>query len=162
MSVTDVHKDPENGTMTITATFEAPVEKVWRLWAEPRLLERWWGPPTWPATFVDHDFSPGGRVSYFMTGPDGDKSAGWWTVQEVDPPHRLVFVDGFADDSGQPNPDMPTTETTVTIEATADGTVMKMFSVFPSRDDMEQLLSMGMEEGIVGAMGQMDAILAEV
>ena len=46
---------------------------------------------------------PGGRVSYFMTGPDGDKSAGWWQVLAVDPPNRLELKDGFADDSGTPN-----------------------------------------------------------
>lgn len=162
MSVTDVHKDPATASMTITATFDDPVEKVWRLWADPRLLERWWGPPTWPATFVDHDFSPGGHVGYYMTGPEGEKSAGWWKVQEVQPPHRLVFEDGFADESGQPNTEMPTTRVTVTLEATDDGTVMKMRSVFPSAEDMEKLIAMGMEEGIVGAMGQMDAVLAEV
>ena len=50
MTVTNVHKDPEALTMTITAEFDAPVERVWQLWADPRQLERWWGPPTYPAT----------------------------------------------------------------------------------------------------------------
>lgn len=162
MTVTHVDKDPQARTMTMTATFDAPVEKVWRLWADPRLLEKWWGPPTWPATFVDHDLSPGGHVSYYMTGPDGDKAAGWWQVREVDPPRRLVFQDGFADDSGRPDPALPTTEVTVTLEATAEGTTMSMQSRFATREDMEQLIAMGMEEGLVGAMGQIDAILAEV
>ena len=61
MTVTNVHKDPDARTMTITAEFDAPVERVWQMWADPRQLERWWGPPTYPATFVDHDLSPGGR-----------------------------------------------------------------------------------------------------
>ena len=73
MTVTSVHKDPEALTMTITAEFDAPVEQVWQMWADPRQLERWWGPPTYPATVVDHDLTPGGRVTYFMTGPEGDK-----------------------------------------------------------------------------------------
>lgn len=162
MTVTNVHKDPENRTMTISAGFDAPVEKVWRMWGDPRLLERWWGPPTWPATFVDHDLSPGGMVTYYMTGPEGEKSSGWWRVREVAPPHHLSFEDGFADDSGNPNPDLPTTEVVVTIEAADEGTTMTMRSVFPSREAMEQLISMGMEEGIVGAMNQIDDILAEV
>ena len=38
-------------TLTITAEFNAPVTRVWELWENPRLLERWWGPPTYPATF---------------------------------------------------------------------------------------------------------------
>ena len=71
MTVTDVRKDPDALTLTITSVFDAAVDRVWQLWADPRRLERWWGPPTYPATFVDHDLTPGGRVTYFMTGPEG-------------------------------------------------------------------------------------------
>ena len=72
MTVAHVRRDPEALTMTITAELDATVERAWQLWADPRQLERWWGPPTYPATVVDHDLTAGGRVSYFMTGPDGD------------------------------------------------------------------------------------------
>ena len=85
MTVTNVVKDPERRTMTITAEFGAPVERVWQIWADPRQLERWWGPPTYPATVVDHDLAEGGTVNYFMTGPDGDKHAGWWRVSAIAP-----------------------------------------------------------------------------
>ena len=61
MTVTAVRKDPDNLTLTITADLDAGVDRAWQLWADPRQLERWWGPPEWPATFVDHDLSPGGR-----------------------------------------------------------------------------------------------------
>jgi uncharacterized protein YndB with AHSA1/START domain len=108
MTVTNVVKDTEALTMQVTAEFDADVDRVWQLWADPRKLERWWGPPTYPATVVDHDLTPGGRVSYYMTGPDGDRSAGWWRVVAVDAPSSLEVEDGFADDSGKPNPDMPT------------------------------------------------------
>ena len=70
MTVTAVHKDPETLTMTLTAEFDASPERVWELWADPRQLERWWGPPTYPATFTAHDLAPGSRVEYHMTGPD--------------------------------------------------------------------------------------------
>lgn len=72
MTVTNVEKDAEQHTMTITSHFDAPIERVWELWVNPHLLERWWGRPTYPATVVDHDLTPGGKVTYFMTGPDGD------------------------------------------------------------------------------------------
>ena len=86
MTVTTITKDPEAATMTVTAEFDAPVERVWQLWADPRQLERWWGPPTYPATVVDHDLSAGGRVAYFMTGPEGEQHHGWWRVVAADPP----------------------------------------------------------------------------
>ncbi|MEJ7695518.1 MAG: SRPBCC domain-containing protein [Candidatus Limnocylindrales bacterium] len=47
MTVTAVRKDPEDLTLTITAQFDASPERVWQLWADPRQLERWWGPPTY-------------------------------------------------------------------------------------------------------------------
>ena len=62
MPVTDVNKDLDALTMTITAEFDAGAERIWEMWSDPRQLERWWGPPSFPATFVEHDLSPGGRA----------------------------------------------------------------------------------------------------
>jgi uncharacterized protein YndB with AHSA1/START domain len=162
MTVTNVRKDPEALTMSITAELDAALDRAWQLWADPRQLERWWGPPTYPATFTDHDLTVGGRVSYFMTGPEGDKPHGWWQVLSVDPPKRLEFKDGFADESGAPNDAMPTMVMVVNLsERDGGGTVMTIETQFPSLEAMEELLSMGMEEGMAGAMGQIDGILAE-
>ena len=121
MTVTAVRKDPEALTLTIDAEFEAPPERVWQLWADPRQLERWWGPPTYPATFTEHDLKPGGRVEYHMTGPEGDTPKAYWDILEVEPPHRLVVNDGFANDDGTPNTEMPTGRQRVTIEDVGDG-----------------------------------------
>lgn len=160
MPITDVNKDFDAFTMTIAAEFDAGAEWVWEMWADPRRLERWWGPPSYPATFVDHDLSPGGRATYFMTGPDGQKYRGWWRIEEADPPTGLRFEDGFADEEGEPSAEMPTTIATVTI-AEADGTAtMSIESRFSSREGMEQVIEMGMEQGMVEALGQIDALLA--
>ena len=162
MTVTAVRKDPQTLTMTLEAEFEAPPERIWQLWADPRQLERWWGPPTYPATVTAHDLTPGGRVDYHMTGPEGDQPKAYWEVVEVDAPHRLVVRDGFSNDDGTPNTEMPTNQFRVTIEEIGDGrTRMSINSIFPSTEAMEQLLSFGMEEGLTQAVGQIDAILAE-
>ena len=160
MTVTDVHRDVATLTMTITNEFDAPVERVWQLWANPRLLEQWWGPPTWPATFVDHDLSVGGTVTYYMTGPEGERSGGWWTVREVDPPHALEFEDGFSNPDGTKNLEMPVSIGRVEITQHAGGSRMVLTTRFPSAEVMEQLVAMGMEEGIRLALGQADALLA--
>jgi uncharacterized protein YndB with AHSA1/START domain len=160
MTVTNVRMDPGAMTMTITAEFDAPIGRVWEMWENPRLLERWWGPPTYPATVVDHDLSPGGRVSYFMTGPEGDQPRGWWRVIAVDAPHRLEFESGFADDADEPNPNMPTMTIRVTLSEQPTGnTRMEVVTTFPSLEAMEQIMSMGMEEGMTSAMSQIDGIL---
>jgi uncharacterized protein YndB with AHSA1/START domain len=162
MTVTAVRKDPDTLTMTLEAEFDASAERVWQLWADPRQLERWWGPPTYPATFTKHDLSPGSRVEYHMTGPEGDQPRGYWDILETEPPHRLLVRDGFANDDGTPNEGLPRNEFEVTIEEAGEGrTRMAIESRFPSREAMEQLLAMGMEEGLTQAAGQIDAILGE-
>jgi uncharacterized protein YndB with AHSA1/START domain len=162
MTVTAVQKSPETLTMTVDAEFDASPDRVWLLWADPHQLERWWGPPTYPATVDSHDLRPGGRVAYHMTGPDGDQPRAYWDVLETDPPRSLLFRDWFANDDGSPNADLPATESRVTIQEIAAGrTRMSIESIFPSAEAMEQILAMGMEEGLTQAIGQIDAILAE-
>ncbi len=162
MTVLHVEKDLEQLTLTLTASFDAPVERAWQLWADPRKLERWWGPPTYPATVVEHDLSPGGAVTYFMTGPEGDRHHGWWRIIAVDPPNGLEFEDGFADSEGTPNPDLPTTIARVALTTQAGGgTLMTIVSSFTTAEQLQQLVEMGMVEGLTAAAGQMDAILTE-
>ena len=130
MSVLSSHKDTEALTLTFVAEFDASVERVWQVWEDPRQLERWWGPPTWPATFDRHEFVPGGRSSYYMTGPEGDKSHGWWTITSIEPPHRLEFDDGFADENGEPTGELGATHGVVTLEPIDGRTRMTSVSRF--------------------------------
>jgi uncharacterized protein YndB with AHSA1/START domain len=162
MTVTDVSRDRANRTLTLTAEYPAAPEQVWQLWADPRLLERWWGPPSHPATVVEHDLRPGGRVTYFMTSPEGERYHGYWLVEAVDSPRALEFEDGFADADGTPSGTMPTSRSRVVIESADAGTTrMVITSTFPSEEAMDQLIEMGMEEGIRLAVGQTDDLLRE-
>ena len=161
MTVLAVDRDPVALTLTIVSEVGAPVEHVWEVWANPRQLERWWGPPTHPATVVDHDLTRGGRVTYYMTGPDGEKYHGWWRIISVDPARSLEFEEGCADDSGRPNDELPTTSVEVRlITAAPDKTTMTITQRFESVADMEQLIAMGQDEGMTLAVGQIDDILA--
>ena len=161
MSVTSIDKDFDNRTLTLVADFDAPIEKVWQLWADPRKLERWWGPPTHPATVERHSLSPGGTVTYFMTGPDGDKAHGLWQISAVNPPKSLEFMDLFADADGNPMADMPPSTVRMQLTQHGVGTRMEIRSMFDTREDMERLEGMGLwTEGLRLAVGQMDALLA--
>ena len=162
MTVTAVHKDPAALSLTLTAEFDASPERVWQLWADPRQLERWWGPPTFPATFTRHELKPGARIEYHMTGPAGEQPHGYWDVLDVDPPSRLTVRDGFANDDGTPNETVGAGRMEVAIEAIGGGrTRMSIASFSASKEDLELVLAMGMEQGITEAVGQIDAILAE-
>lgn len=160
MPVTDVRHDTDNLSLTITADFAAPVERVWQVYADPRQLEKVWGPPTYPATVVDHDLRPGGRVTYFMTGPQGEKFAGYWEVDTVDEPRGFTFRDGFADQDFTPNPDLPVSRNEYTFTAHEGGTRATYVATYASAEALQQVLDMGMVEGASGAINQIDALLA--
>lgn len=175
MPVISSHKDPSALTLTIVSEHDADVARVWQIWEDPRQLERWWGPPTWPATFDQHELVPGGRSTYYMTGPEGEKAGGWWKILSVDAPRTFEFEDGFADD-GQGVPTTDTTRATVMLEEADDGddadagpdvagsasgrTRMTIVTTFASLEHLDALIAMGMEEGMSLAMGQIDGVLA--
>ena len=162
MPVIRTEKSPEDLTMTLVAEFAAAPTRVWELWSDPRQLEQWWGPPTWPATFDALDVRPGGAASYYMTGPDGEKAGGQWEFTAVDEPESLSFDDFFADENGERAADMPTTHTTMSLSALDGdaGTRMTLVSRFESLEQLEQLVQMGMEEGLTQAVSQIDALIS--
>lgn len=159
MTVITTKPDRENLEMIVVAEFKAPAAKVWDVWADPRKLERWWGPPTWPATFHEYEFAEGGHAKYYMTGPEGEKAPGYWRFQVIEEARRIQLLDGFADESGDPNDEMPSMVMNMTLEEDGGTTRMATVTKFNSLEDLEQVLEMGMEEGIREAMGQIDALL---
>lgn len=161
MTVISSTKDVDALTMTMVVELDATPERVWQIWEDPRQLERWWGPPTWPATFERHELAVGGRSAYYMTGPEGEKSRGWWETTAVNPPHSLEYDDGFAEEDGTPNPELGTTHASVTLERVGGKTRMTLLSTFESVEQLQQMIEMGMEEGMQQALGQIDALLAE-
>jgi uncharacterized protein YndB with AHSA1/START domain len=162
MPITSVSKDPEALTMTIVADFSAPLQRLWDAYADPRQLERFWGPPTYPATFTRHDMFVGGRSAYTMVGPEGDVSRGYWEFLDVKPPYSFEVRDGFCRPDGTPNTDLPSMRMTFEFEATAAGSRLTTTTFFHSIDELEQLLNMGMEDGTREAMGQIDAVLEDL
>ncbi len=162
MTVIDIQKNVDNLTLTVITRFETTPARLWQIWANPRQLERWWGPPTFPATFVEHDFREGGKATYYMTGPDGDEYHGWWNILAFEPERMLRFEDGFSTETGQPVPDLPVTITTMTLVPTNDDrTEMTSVAQFESLAAMDQLVEMGMIEGFVTSLSQVTQLLTD-
>lgn len=162
MPITSVDTDHDNLTLTIVADFAASRERLWAAYADPRLVEQFWGPETYPATFYRHDMYPGGHSRYEMTGPEGDKSRGYWEFLTVDAPNSFEVLDGFCGEDGEPDRDMPSMRMVFTFEETGDGSRMLMTTHFNSLEELEQLVGMGMIEGTKSAMSQIDRVLADL
>ncbi len=162
MPVTSVTRDTDALTLIVVADFSARVQRLWEAYVDPRQLERFWGPPTYPATFARHDAAAGGRSAYTMKGPDGDTHGGYWEWLSVEPYKSFEVRDGFATADGEPNPDLPSMRMHFAFEQIGDGSRVTTTTYFNSLADLEQLLEMGMEEGLREAMSQMDAVLADL
>jgi uncharacterized protein YndB with AHSA1/START domain len=161
MSETSVEKDLESLTMTVTADLDATVERAWQLWADPRQFEQWWGPPGYRATVVDHDLRPGGRITFFMAGTEGERQDSTWEVIAADPPRHLELRDADVDDDGRPNDGNAITAMIITIdERDGGGAVMAIRTHFDSQAGMEKVLTIGFEEGMRIVFSQLEAVLA--
>ena len=162
MPITTVRQDPEALTLTIVGEFPVSRERLWEAWLDPRQLEQFWGPPTWPATFTRHEFFPGGRSDYFMTGPDGSRAHGYWEFLSVEAGSRFEITERFAHEDRTANTALPSMQMTVTFEEVDGGSTFTAVSRFSSLEDLEQLVNMGMPEGMTEALGQMDTVLADL
>lgn len=160
MTVVSVEKDYGTLSLVLVAEFDAPVERVWQLWEDPRQLERWWGPPTHPSTVEAHELAVGGEVTYYMTGPGGERSRGWWRVTSVAPPTSLEFTDGFAEPDGAPSATMPTTDVRVRLSEHDGGTRMELRFLFADGEHMGRLERWGAFDVFPQSLAQMDAVLA--
>jgi uncharacterized protein YndB with AHSA1/START domain len=161
MTVISATTDPEALRLTVVAEFAADPKRVWGVWENPRQLERWWGPPTYPATFTRHDFHVGGESRYFMTGPEGDTPHGWWRMNAIDEPRRIEFANGLAGDDGEPQPGIEPMAAHVTFEPIDGGTRMTTVSTFVDEAQMDTMLAMGMREGMTQAVSQIDELLGK-
>ncbi|PCE15510.1 ATPase [Microbacterium sp. SZ1] len=162
MPVTDITTDADTLTMTVVADFAAPIERVWSAYSDPRQLERFWGPPGWPATFTAWDHTVGGRANYTMNGPRGETSSGSWEFLSIDEPRGFEVLDSFADADGTPLDGFPAQRMSFAFESIAEGTRMVTTSHFDSVEALEQVVEMGQVEGIRMAMSQLDAVLQDL
>jgi Uncharacterized conserved protein len=159
MPVTDVTTDPEALTMTLVADFAAPAERLWAAFTDPRQLDRFWGPPGWPATFTEFDFAIGGHARYHMTSPQGERSSGAWEFLAIDEPRGFDVLDSFVNDIGEPLEGMPAMRVTFRFDETEAGSRLTNVTYFDSAEALEQVIGFGAIEGSTMAINQLDRVL---
>jgi uncharacterized protein YndB with AHSA1/START domain len=156
MPLTSVTKDVAKLTLTVVGDYPVPQQRLWDAFADPRQLERFWGPPFAPATFTRYDMKVGGRAEYFLSLPDGKKWSGSWKFTAVNPISSFEARDG--EDNAEDH-NMPASAK-FTFETTPTGSRLTSVTWFESVEAMEQT-AVGMEQGLRAAMPQLDAVLAE-
>ena len=95
-----------------------------------------------------------------MTGPGGDKHAGYWQITAVDEPAGFSFDDGFADLEFNPVPTMPVATNVFAFTGYAGGTRARYVSTYRSAEGLQKVLDMGVIEGATAAINQIDDLTA--
>lgn len=167
MSDVKVTPDLDHSTLVIEYLANAPKEKVWKAYTNQEWFEKWWGPEGWETAATTFDFQPGGIVHYGMKCVD--ESQGEWfnqvswgvmDIEEIDAPNSFTYQDYFSDEKGVLNFELPTL-TVVNEFVEEDGkTRIVSTSYAESPEQIEQLLEMGMAEGVKSQMKKLEALLA--
>ncbi len=143
----------------ITRAFNAPRDLVWKAWTEAKHLQHWWGPKGSKIEVLKFDFRTGGMFHYAMRYSTGAVMWGRFTFVDIAPPERLVFLNGFADETGEvarapfPGAIPLQMENTVTFSEQAGKTTITLHSLPVNATDEERLFFEGMFASMTGGYG---------
>jgi uncharacterized protein YndB with AHSA1/START domain len=87
----------------VTRTFDAPVEMVWKVWTEPELIKRWWGPKHFTSPVAKIDFREGGTSLVSMRAPKemgGQEFYSIWVYVKIIPLETIEFIQSLSDKDG--------------------------------------------------------------
>ena len=155
----DFAVDKANATLTVTRDFAAPRRLVWDCHTQAELLDRWFAPKPLTARTASHDFREGGHWHFAMIMPDGQE---FWSRQdyiEIHPIDGYTALDAFSDETGAVSPTLPQARWTVSFTEDGRLTRVRTLVVYPSAEDLEKVMAMGMEEGLTSTLDRLDELL---
>lgn len=152
----------ENHTMTIQREFNAKRQLVWDCHTKSELLDQWFSPKPLSTKTKSMDFSDGGHWHYVMIDPAGPEYWGRMDYQRIRPIDNYTALDGFCDASGALNPEMPRAEWDVTFTDQGTRTLVRTVVTYASAEAIQQVIDMGMKDGMTSTMERLDELLAQV
>ncbi len=154
MPLTSITQDPATLRLIVVGDYPVSQQRLWEAFADPRQLERFWGPPSAPSTFTRHDFRVGGRAEYYLVGPNGEKMEGSWKFTVVNPIDFFEAADGDnVEDENGPSAG------TFAFETTPGGSRVTITMRFFNLKAMESAACMA--DGMRAAIPQLDVVLGE-
>lgn len=153
---------PSDRELLVERVFNAPRTLVFEAFSKCEHLTHWWGVQGWTLPVCKLDFRPGGEWLYCMRGPQGEESWGKAFYHEIVAPERIVYTDYFADKDGNPNEKAPAPLVTLTFVDEGGKTRLMNHAKYPTADDLNTVLKMGMIEGMSQTFDRLDALLAEL
>ncbi len=158
-AATQVVKDLKEKSILVSREFNAPVELVWKAFTESDILDQWWAPEPWRAETKSQDFSVGGHWLYAMVGPEGEKHWGRMNYLSIETFKNFHLEDGFCDENGIINPELPVSRGSNVFTETASGTKVEFKMTYSTEEQLRQIVEMGFEQGITACLEQLNQLL---
>jgi uncharacterized protein YndB with AHSA1/START domain len=150
----------ERHELVVSRAFTAPRSLVWKAYTEPERLKHWWSPGDWTLPVCEVDLRVGGAWRYCMKGPDGTEAWAKAVYREISPPERLAYLDSFTDADGTVRSDLPQLPVVIDFSESGGRTTVTFRTTFKSAAQRDQLVDMGMLEGLGMSLDKLDAHLA--
>lgn len=152
-------KDFANNKIVVTHFCDADQDTVWDMWTKAELLDLWWAPRPWKSETKSMNFKNGGRRIYAMVGPAGERHWAFGDYSNINPKSNYNMKDGFSDENGVVNTQMPQTDWKFEFVKSGSGIKVTIVALAPA-EDLKKLVEMGFEEGFTMALDHLDEELA--
>src|SRR5579859_3575619 len=153
------YADTTNNTITVKREFAGKRQLVWDCYTKSELLDRWFAPEPLTTKTKHMDFREGGYWHYAMIDPSGQE---YWSRQDyltIDPIDRYSALDGFSDETGAVNPDLPQANWEVTFTDIGGHTLVQTIVTYGSAEDVDKVIAMGLKEGLTATLERLDKLL---
>ncbi len=158
----DFVPDKANNTLTIKREFAAGRQLVWDCYTKAEYLSRWFAPTPLTSITKSMDFRDGGHWHYAMVEPNGTEHWGWTDFVHIQPIDYYTSKDAFCDANGKVNSDLPTAHWKVSFTDLGENTVVETLVTYNSLADLETVINMGMEPGMISTLERLDDLLLEI
>jgi uncharacterized protein YndB with AHSA1/START domain len=148
--------EPGKQNIVVTQIFDAPREMVWKVFTDPKLISRWWGPKRLKNTIEKMEVKIGGSWRIVQLDPEGNEYAFHGVFHDIQPPKRTTRTMEW---EGMPGHVLLET---VTLEEFDGKTKATNTSVFQSVEDRDGMVQTGMEEGVTESYYRFIELLEEI
>ena len=147
---------PTDREIHVERVFDAPRDRVFAVYTDPKLIPEWWGPRDTAAVVDRMDVRTGGDWRFVVRTSDGSETGFRGTYREVTPPERIVQTFEWEGMPGYVSVE------TAEFEDLGDRTKVTTTSIFHTTEERDGMLDSGMERGMNETYARLDELLARL
>ncbi|MGI8580148.1 MAG: SRPBCC family protein [Solirubrobacteraceae bacterium] len=147
---------PSEREIRIERVFDAPRDRVFATYTDPKLIPEWWGPRDMTTEVVEMDVRPGGSWRFVGRHADGREDGFRGTYREVSSPERIVQTFEWEGMPGHVSVE------TATFEDLGERTNVVTTSIFHTTEERDGMLASGMEKGLNETYERLDEVFARL